>query len=210
MDPWAVIAAERRSLAGLLDTLTPEQWATPSLCGAWSVKEVAVHLTSGPTTSAATFAKAMLRGRGSFDRANELLVRWRSGAEPAMVTGWLREYAEHRFTPPTMDWHAPLTDLRIHTQDIVIPLGLDAGVPLEPWGAVLDFLVSHAALRGFVPKGRPPAAWAATDLGWSHGEGDPVAGPALALATVMCGRGALLGRLEGDGVPAVRRWLGNP
>ncbi len=206
VDPWGRIAAERRSLADLLDTLTPEQWATPSLCGAWTVKEVAVHLTSGPSTSLLTLLKAMVAGRGSFDRANQLLVDWRSDVEPAQVTAWLREYAEHRFRPPTMDWHAPLTDLRIHTQDIVVPLGLDAGVAVDGWRDVLDFLVSKAAARGFVPKGRPDLGWTATDLDWSHGTGPAVAGPAVAVATVLCGRPALLDRLEGDGVPALRGW----
>ena len=31
-DPMALAAAERRDLADLLDTLTDEEWATPSLC----------------------------------------------------------------------------------------------------------------------------------------------------------------------------------
>jgi uncharacterized protein (TIGR03083 family) len=208
-DPWAQIAAERRSLADLLDTLTAAQWEAPSLCGAWTVKQVAIHLTIGPTTSMGTFLKAMARGRGSFDRANELLVEWRSSAEPAEVTGWLREYAEHRFAPPAMDWHAPFSDLRVHTQDIVIPLGLGVGVPLEPWRDVLDFLTSKAATRGFVPRGRPALTWTATDLDWSGDAGARVEGPALALATVMCGRSALIDRLEGPGVPLLRAWLGN-
>jgi len=210
VDHWDLIAAERRSLADLLDTLTPEQWATPSLCGAWTVKEVAVHLTSGPSTSTLTFLEAMVRALGRFDRANEWLVARRADAEPEQVADWLREYAEHRFTPPTMDWHAPFTDLRIHTQDIVVPLGLDAGVPLEPWRDVLGFLASSAATRGFVPKGCPGVRWTATDLDWSHGTGRAARGPAAAVALVLCGRPALLDRLEGDGVPALRAWLGNP
>lgn len=209
MDPWAQIAAERRSLADLLDTLTPAQWEAPSLCGAWTVKEVAVHLTSGPSTSMGTLVKVMARGRGSFDRANELLVEWRTDVEPAQVTGWLREYAEHRFTPPTTDWHAPFTDLRIHSQDMLIPLGLDAGAPLEPWRDVLDFLVSRAAGRGFVPKGRPALTWAVTDLDWTSGTGARVEGPARALAMAMAGRAALLDQLAGPGVPALEGWLRN-
>lgn len=210
MDHWAQIAAERRSLADLLDTLTPEQWATPSLCGAWTVKEVAVHITVGPSTAIPVFAVAMLRARGSFDRANRLLVDRRSGAEPAQVAQWLRDYAEHRFTPPGMDWRAPFTDLRVHTQDIVVPLGLRADVPLEPWRAALDFLVSPTARRAFVPKGLPPLAWSATGLDWSAGAGPAVTGPPEAVATVLCGRPALLDQLDGDGVPALRAWLGNP
>lgn len=206
MDHWDRIAAERRSLADLLDTLTPEQWSTPSLCGAWTVKEVAVHLSSGPATPTRTFLKAMLVGRGRFDRANELVVQWRGDVEPAQISGWLREYADDRFTPPTMDWHAPCSDLRIHTQDIVVPLGLDAGVPVEGWRDVLDFLVSKAAARGFVPKGRPEVAGTATDLDWSHGSGPAVTGPAYALAMVLCGRPALLDHLEGDGLLTLRTW----
>ncbi|GAB3201522.1 hypothetical protein GCM10027062_24020 [Nocardioides hungaricus] len=210
MDHWAQLAAERRSLADLLDTLTPEQWAAPSLCGAWTVKEVAVHLTVGPSTSIPVFLGAMLRGRGSFDHANELLVDRRSGADPAQVSAWLREYAEHRFTPPGMDWRAPFTDLRVHTQDIVVPLGLDAGVRAEPWRPVLDFLVSPTARRAFVPRGRPSVTWSATGLGWTAGEGPAVTGPPAAVATAACGRPALLDRLEGEGVAALRSWLGNP
>lgn len=200
------IATERRLLADLLDTLTPEQWATPSLCGAWDVKDVAVHLTSGPATSMRTLAKAMIAGRGSFDRANELLVRWRADVEPAQVTAWLREYAEDRFTPPTMDWHAPFTDLRLHTQDIVVPLGLEAEVPVEPWRDVLEFLASSAARRGFVSGGRPRLTLTATDLDWSAGSGPSVTGPAAALALALCGRAALLDRAEGDGLPELRAW----
>ena len=199
MDHWDRIAAERRSLADLLDTLAPEQWATPSLGGAWSVHEVAVHLTSGPATSMTTFLKAMAKGRGSFDRANQLLVDWRSDADAAQVTAWLRRYAGHRFTPPGMDWHAPYTDLRLHTQDIVVPLGLDAGVPVEGWRGVLDFLTSRAASRGFVPKGRPSVSCTATDLDWTYGDGPDVSGPAAAIAMVLCGRPALLDLLDGEG-----------
>lgn len=210
MDPWDRIAAERRSLADLLDTLTPEQWAAPSLCGAWSVHEVAVHLTSGPSTSMTTFLKAMAKGRGSFDRANRLLVDWRSDVDADQVTAWLREYAGHRFTPPGLDWHAPYTDLRLHTQDIVVPLGLDAGESLEGWRDVLGFLTSKAASRGFVPKGRPTVSCATTDLDWSRGEGPAVRGPAAALAMVLSGRPALLDQLEGDGAGALRSWLAAP
>ena len=64
MDHWDRIAAERRSLADLLDTLTPEQWAMPSLCGAWTVRDVAVHLSAGPATPTSMFLKAMVRARG--------------------------------------------------------------------------------------------------------------------------------------------------
>ncbi|HTD49614.1 MAG TPA: maleylpyruvate isomerase N-terminal domain-containing protein, partial [Acidimicrobiia bacterium] len=39
MEHWETIAAERLALADLLERLTPEQWATASLCGGWTVRE---------------------------------------------------------------------------------------------------------------------------------------------------------------------------
>ncbi len=42
---WRTIDAERRSLADLLDGLSPAEWATPSLCDACRVGDVAAHLT---------------------------------------------------------------------------------------------------------------------------------------------------------------------
>jgi uncharacterized protein (TIGR03083 family) len=37
-------ATERLAFVDLLEGLTPEQWATPSLCSAWTVQEVAAHV----------------------------------------------------------------------------------------------------------------------------------------------------------------------
>ena len=44
-DIWLTIDAERSSLADLLEDLSPAEWAAPSLCEAWRVGDVAVHLT---------------------------------------------------------------------------------------------------------------------------------------------------------------------
>lgn len=43
----AWIAAERRELADLLDTLRADQWDRPSLCAGWRVREVAAHMSLG-------------------------------------------------------------------------------------------------------------------------------------------------------------------
>src|SRR5690348_15293490 len=41
---WPIIHTERHALADDLAGLTPEQWATPSLCGRWSVHDVLAHM----------------------------------------------------------------------------------------------------------------------------------------------------------------------
>ena len=43
---FAAVAAERRKIADLIDTLDEDALATPSLCAGWDVKTVAAHLVS--------------------------------------------------------------------------------------------------------------------------------------------------------------------
>jgi hypothetical protein len=38
-DPWPTIHAERSALVADLESLTDAQWATPSLCAGWSVRD---------------------------------------------------------------------------------------------------------------------------------------------------------------------------
>lgn len=54
MDLLAAIESERLAIADALETLTPEQWATQSCCDAWTVQEVAAHLTQAGTTPSLT------------------------------------------------------------------------------------------------------------------------------------------------------------
>src|SRR5207245_1439141 len=44
--PWPLIHAEREALIADLGTLTDQQWATRSLCGAWTVRDVLGHMTA--------------------------------------------------------------------------------------------------------------------------------------------------------------------
>jgi uncharacterized protein (TIGR03083 family) len=203
---WTTVAAERRALADLLETLGPEQWETPSLCSGWTVRHVAAHVMVGPAGSPAAFLRAMVRGRGSFARANTLLAEDRARRPTATLVADLREHAENRFTPPTMDWHAPLTDLLVHRLDITVPLGLDPGRPLEPWADVLDFLVSRRATRGFLPRGLPGLTYAATDGDWSRGNGPRVEAPVEALALAIARRPVRLDQLTGPGAETLRTW----
>lgn len=209
-EAWGVVAVERRALADQLETLTPEQWATPSLCAGWTVREVAAHLMVGPCGTMTEFGVAFLRSGLSFDRANSFLASRRAAAPTASLVADLRDHAEHRFSPPGLDWHAPLSDQRLHALDICLPLGLEPGQPVEPWRDVLDFLAGKGA-RGFLKRGRPALRLEATDLGWRHeprdGAVDRVRGPAPSLALALSGRPAGLIGLEGSGVDLLRGWI---
>ncbi|MDQ4052955.1 MAG: maleylpyruvate isomerase family mycothiol-dependent enzyme [Actinomycetota bacterium] len=207
MTHWDLIAAERNALADLLEGLTDEQLATPSLCGKWTVKDIGAHVMVGPTSRMSAFLVALVRGRGSFDAASEHLVERRRHLSRADVVAILRDHADSRFSPPTMDWHAPLTDVLVHREDIAVPLGLSSDRPVEAWQHALDFLVTKKARTGFVPGRLPELTYAATDVEWSHGSGPVVSGPAAALGTVMCGRDAVVDRLSGPGAETLAAWL---
>ncbi|MFZ2503467.1 MAG: maleylpyruvate isomerase family mycothiol-dependent enzyme [Nocardioides sp.] len=206
VDHFAQIAAERRHLAARLRGLTPEQLSTQSLCGKWTVHDVIAHLVVPLVSTKWALAKAAVAGRGSFHGFNEALVRQqaRRGAEELLDD--LDRRASSKFTPPGHDSNAPLADIKLHSLDITVPLGLDLGRPAESWRPVLDFLVSPAADRGFVRRDRPELRLVATDADWGGGSGPQVDGPAAALAASLSGRGALDDQLSGPGLVALRTW----
>jgi uncharacterized protein (TIGR03083 family) len=199
VEHWEAIAAERLALADQLDGLTDDQWATPSLCGEWTVRHVVAHLVMPHRTSLPRFMVAMAVAGGSFDRANVALTGREALRPTADLVADLRRYADSRFKPPGLGSVAPLTDVLVHGQDIRVPLGLATDRPVEPWADVLEFLVSPRARRGFVGRRLPELRLVATDVDWSWGQGDEVRGPAIALALAVTGRRACADELVGPG-----------
>lgn len=199
MEHWEAIAQQRHLLAGQLEVLTHDQWIVPSLCGEWTVKEVAAHLVVPYRISTLAFVAEMARNRGNFDRANARLASREARRPVGDIVADLRAFADGRFTPPGFGSEAPLTDVLIHAQDIRIPLGLETLGPVEPWRVALDLMMTRRARRGFVSREIPAVRLVATDIDWSHGTGDEVRGPAPALALTIAGRSALAAELEGEG-----------
>ncbi|OHU63315.1 maleylpyruvate isomerase family mycothiol-dependent enzyme [Mycobacteroides chelonae] len=199
---YAAIAAERRELADALAGLTDNQWATPSLCGAWTVRGVAAHLIAPLINSPAKFIPAILKAKGSFDKASVAVtadVIERHGAELPRL---LREQAENRFAPPVLGPKAQLADTVIHGQDIRRPLGISRSFDPERQRTILTFLTSFGAQRAFTPRDRrrDGLRWEATDLAWSSGQGKVVRGTAEAIMLVLSGRPVALAEVTGDGV----------
>ena len=209
MDIWAVLADERQATADLLDGLTEDQWSAPSLCQAWTVKEVGVHLLPNLGRGIGEFLWAVARKGGSLHRASESLVaKYAATLAPAEIVVSLRDHADDRFAPPGVGVHGPFTDVLVHRLDIAVPLGIEVDRPVEPWRESLDFLVGKRGRRGFVAAGRPEVTLRATDLDWSHGTGPEVTGPAAALGLALCGRSAWLDRLSGPGRESLATWVG--
>jgi uncharacterized protein (TIGR03083 family) len=207
MDRWTTIAAERRALADQLDDLDDAQWATPSLCGEWTVHDVAAHLAGVNQIKITSVVMALVKSRFSFTRANVIMTAQQAARPSRDIVADLRRLADGRFAPPGLGSVAPLTDILVHGQDIRVPLGLATDRPVEPWRDSLDFVVSKKARRGFVGKALPRLRFVATDLNWSHGDGAEVGGPAIPLTLALLGRPALIDQLAGPGRPALDAWL---
>lgn len=206
MDIWDMIAQERLELATLFEGLSAEQWETQSLCGAWTVRDIAAHLLMPLVTSGPKFMLTMARCGGNFNQASQRLtasVGQRSNSE--LIAGLRHDAASH-FTPPGLGAQAPLTDSIVHGQDVRRPLGIQRTIPEEQQRLVLDFLVSSKAQRGFVAKGRLDSLeFQATDLDWASGTGARVDGPSEALMMAIAGRPVATADLNGPGVAAMSR-----
>jgi uncharacterized protein (TIGR03083 family) len=195
---WAAVDHERASLADLLDTLTEDEWATPSLCNGWTVRDVVAHLTLtaiGP--GVATIA--LLRYGGSLDRTARETARRRaavmSSAELIERLRGLVGSRRHLFGTRYVD---SLVDVLVHGQDIAVPLGRERAMPLD---AAVTAINRVAAMGYWMGKRRRLRGLRleATDARWTRGDGAVVRGPVAVLLLLLTGRRTRLDELSGVG-----------
>jgi uncharacterized protein (TIGR03083 family) len=190
--------AERLEFADFLAALTPEQWATPSLCAGWTVRDVAAHCVSFEGLSGGQLATRFLKGRLQTDRINALGVAGLAGSSTDELIGLLRDNALPHGLGAGFGGRVALTDNMVHQQDIRRPLGLARTIPAERLSAALDFVRYSPTIRGALRvRG---VRLIATDSDWSYGKGPAVRGPGEALLMVMAGRPDALTDLDGPGL----------
>jgi uncharacterized protein (TIGR03083 family) len=197
----------RRSLLTTLDDLEDDQWSVGSLCDGWTIHDLLAHLIVAARPPAKQFATALMKARGNFDRANRTLAFTGAQRSTAELLADYREVIEHRFAPPGWPEAAPLSDILLHSLDVRVPLDIPSAEPSRHYEPVLELLFSRVG-RSFTSKGRPKLRWVATDHTWSYGDGPEVHGTMADLALTAAGRSARIDPLIGEGVAAVRAWLG--
>ncbi len=203
----AAVSAERHRLADSVADLTDEQWATPSLCAAWTVRDVVAHLTVTTRLTVPRLLWAAVRARGSFDRMEVDLAAQRAAAySPAELVAQLRDSAASTRRFPGSTPMDPLMDLVVHAQDIARPLGRRLVSPPDVVAACLAYVAPNRFMGG--PQRLAGVQLVSTDTGWTHGDGAELRGPDIDLLLVAAGRRAGLDGLEGPGAQVLAARLG--
>jgi uncharacterized protein (TIGR03083 family) len=201
-DPWPLIHAEREALADDLATVTDEQWATPSLCAGWSVRDVLAHMTATAKMTPPAFFVAMAGAGFRFNTMTARGVARETAGTLAEGLAEFRRYTQATSHPPgpTETW---LSETVVHSTDIRRPLGMTRDYPDQVLVQTADFVKVTNLLLG-AKKRIDGLSLRATDADWATGSGPEVSGPLLSLIMAMTGRQAALDDLTGEGVSVLR------
>ena len=187
--------AERADLAAFLATLTPQEWATPSLCTGWTVKDVVAHMISYEELGIMGLVQRFLKGRIVW--ANEVGVEEFASLSPQQLLEFLGNHLTPQGLTARFGGMIALVDGTIHHQDIRRTLGRPRTIPADRLKRVLGLVPGNPRLgagrriRGLRLR--------ATDIDWAHGRGPEVTGSGEALLMAMSGRRAALADLDGPG-----------
>jgi uncharacterized protein (TIGR03083 family) len=202
-----LVRAERVAFLDLLETLTPQEWACPSLCGAWTVQEVAAHLAVAPIEPPWHTLALVARYR-SINRANAEAARAWARRGPEAIVAQLRGNAADGARPFGVSPALALADAVVHGLDVRRPLARHRAVPPEAFAWVAD---ATLALRGpltVVVGGSPRkrvrgVRLVADGIDWRYGEGPEMRGSPEALILLLNGRSVGRDEFSGPGAPAV-------
>lgn len=213
-DAWDLVDAERQTLADLLTELSPDEWSMPSLCGEWSVQEVAAHLAFANTMPLRALFWQLARDRLRANRTNARLAReWAARGPEAIVTRLRDTDGAHSHTPVTRPQDV-LADFICHNLDIRRPLGRERPAPPEPTRRALTTYVGMGFPQALA-FGRNPKETArglhlvVDDVGWRHGTGSLVTSSSSALIRALTGRPVGDGELSGPGAAQLYVRLGH-
>ena len=184
---WRYIDEQRVDLADFLDTLTPEQWETPSLCPGWTVRQVAAHITHSTTN----WGKLTLELLRSGMRFNALTLRMARDDQrkPEEISAAMRAMVGVRRHPPGTAVADPLMDVLVHGQDIAMPLGVERTMPI-PAAVVAAERVWTMGFPFNARKRFPNVTFTATDADFSVGDGEVMRRPIQGILMTLSGRRA--------------------
>ena len=211
-----LISVHRRSLAAALSALTADQWQGASLCAGWTHAHVLAHLTMPFRISEPDFMAGLQRCGGDFTKFSDEIAARDSKLPPSDLVGVLLDNADTPWAPPGGGLSGALSHDVIHGLDITWPLSLPHEIPARAMTIVLDAITSRLELEDGATRAGENDAEAdrvtlfgfplagirvrATDLGWSAGDGEELAGRSRDLLPLLAGRAVPSGLFQGPGV----------
>jgi uncharacterized protein (TIGR03083 family) len=196
---WAATDQERASLADLLATLHDDEWTVPSLCGDWTVKEVAAHVTLVDIGKMRVTVE-LIRHGGSLARTGSDTARQLAAElSTAQLVERVRAKVGARGHIIGTTHVDPLVDVLVHGQDIAVPLGRERAMPADA-AVVAARRVATMAFWSGKRRMLRGLRLRATDADWAYGEGALVSGPIAVLLLVLTGRRARMNELSGAGL----------
>ena len=186
------VADERRALIEDLARLNHGDWERPSLCDAWSVRDVVGHLIR--LESVYRYSAPFFLGLARYGLRLNTYIREdaRRRASGAATDELLDALSKTRYeTAPFAAWHpiaaVPLSELVVHGQDIRIPLGRTRAFDVERLVPVANLLKRRL---GVIGKGGRPSdvRFEASDADWSWGKGQVVRAPLASIVIRLAGR----------------------
>ncbi len=197
-DVWIDVHQERLGLLGLLETLTPAQWETESLCSEWRVRDVVGHMISETTM---TVPNLLVGAISAGFRINRFIAkdarRQGTNAIPVLL-GQFRAAVSTQTHLPGLSALSMLEDIVIHSLDIRRPLKVRQTIPESRMVLVVGdlwtsrFFPGHKLFAGLRAE--------ATDADWGAGQGPTVSGPIEDLVLAMSGRLSGIETIKGEGM----------
>jgi uncharacterized protein (TIGR03083 family) len=199
-DVWSLVHAERAALIEDLTQLNDASWEEPSLCGGWTVHDVAAHLVDTALTTRVGFLAGLARARFNFDRQNARGVQRHRGASPRETLERLRQPVPRTSSPPA-PLDSRLVEEVVHGEDIRRPLGLTRRYPSEAVVRALGYQARTPSSFGGAKELTERVRLTAPDVDHAIGQGPQVRGSLLSLLLVASGRQAATDDLDGPGLP---------
>ncbi len=208
---WAEVARRRIELADFLETLSADEWNTPSLCHGWMVRDVVAHIILESRYSVIRDLPTFTKSRFNFNRFMFRVAKDLGRSDPTTLISMVREDSNKHITPVGIKPRYVLADLLVHEQDIRIPLGKEESIDVAVLRMLFsDWQMSRLDLSTYIVgirKRTRRLEFVATDLSWQLGSGKRVEGRMQDLLLALLGRSVVLGRLKGAGVAILTKRL---